>query len=68
MRDEDHRRAARRFAQPSADGLVRFRVHGGKRVVKNHDRRMFQQRPRNGGSLFLTAGEGHAALADPPVS
>ena len=25
---------------------------------------MFQQRPRNGGSLFLTAGEGHAALAD----
>ena len=64
VRDQNHRRAARRLAQPAADGLVGLRVHGGERVVKHHDRRMLQQRPRDGGSLLLSAGERHAALAD----
>lgn len=64
VRNQDERRAARRFAQTSADGFIRLGVHRGQRVVKDHDGGMFQQRSGDCRALLLSAGEGHAALAN----
>ena len=50
------------------DGLpdlgVSFHIHSGERVVKDLDGRILHQHPGDGHTLFLSAGDGDAPLAD----
>ena len=42
-----------------------FRVHRGGRIIQDQDAGILEQRARNRHALFLTAGKGHPAFADP---
>ena len=57
------------FLQVLQDPFLRIRIHSGKCVVQNQDRRILHQRPGNGDALLLPAGDGHATLSEHrPVS
>ena len=55
----DHQRIQRRSHQLLAD-----RVEMRRRLVQHQDRRILEERARDGDALALPAGELHAALAD----
>ena len=61
----DHRRApGERAAQPAQDLRLRVRVHGGERVVEQHDARPARERARQREPLLLSAGQVDPALAE----
>src|ERR1044071_3795916 len=61
-----HQRAPPGYLAPESAEDFRFlaRVHRGEHVVEHEDGRLGHQRPREGHSLSLAAGQGQPALAD----
>ena len=55
--DDEHRLAARQFAQGSLHKVLVLRVGKGRCLVKHHHGRILQERPRQGYALPLAARE-----------
>ena len=64
MRDQNHRRRTKVLPERFPDLRVRLRIDRGKRVVKDHNRRLPDQHLRNRRALLLPARKRHAALTD----
>ena len=64
MGNQDDRPALHLSGQAGPDLLVCGRVHRGKRIVKDHNRRLSHQHAGYGSPLDLAAGKGHAPLSD----
>ena len=64
VRDRDHGAAAHQPAERLADRFLGFAVERGGRLVEQQDRRILQERARDGDALALAAGQFHAAVAD----
>ncbi len=62
--DEDGGATAHDVAQAGEDALFGVGVYAGEGVVEDQDSRRANERPRDGGTLLLAAGEGDAPLAD----
>ena len=62
--DQDHGRVPGVLSEGSPDPGIRLRVHGGKRIVEDHDGTLPDQHLCDRCPLFLSAGQGHAALSD----
>jgi len=62
----DHQRGAilRHAVERVLDVALGVAVERGSRLVKEQDRRCFEDGARNGDALFLAAGEFQTALAD----
>ena len=64
MRDDDGGAALHHFVQGRLHMALRHRVERRRGFVENQDRRILQQRPRDGDPLPLPAREQHAVVAD----
>src|SRR5580704_4053244 len=64
MRDQQGGSMFHHLPEAAEDALLGIRIDAGKRVVKDQDARVAQQRAREGGSLFLASGEGNSPLPD----
>ena len=64
MGDDESGAALRRLGQRELQLLLGGGVERGGGFVENHDRRVFEQRPRNRESLALAARQETSALAD----
>ena len=61
--DEDRHAAARQLADDAQNLLDHLRVERGCRLVKEHDLRFHRERPHDGETLLLAAGELAGVLA-----
>ena len=50
--------------EAALDFLLRYAVEGGGRLIQDENGRILQKDPGDGNTLFLPAGEHHAALTD----
>src|SRR5215475_11556387 len=64
MRDEQGSPSLHEPLQFPQDVLFRLYVDAGESVVEDQNRRVFDYRPGESGSLFLAAGQTDAALAN----
>src|ERR1700687_1515983 len=64
VRNENRGTAFHDSAQSCKDALLGLCVHGGKRIVQDQNSWIADDGARNRGTLFLSAGESDAALAD----
>ena len=65
--DEEGGASLHDLSEVTENRLLSVGVDRRKGVVENEDRRLADERPGQGGALFLAAGEGDAALADEGV-
>ncbi len=63
MRDDKTRTVRHQPLQRLLDQFLRCRVHAGRRLVENENRRILQQCPRDAHALLFADAELHAALA-----
>ncbi|MPN49002.1 hypothetical protein SDC9_196615 [bioreactor metagenome] len=63
MRNEERDSLAVQREQGFSNCGVGFGVDGAHRIVKDQNRRLLHQRPRDGDALLLSAGERDPALA-----
>ena len=64
VRDRDHGAAPHQTAERLANGFFGFTVQRRGRLVKQQDRRILEERARDGDALTLAAGEFDAAIAN----
>ena len=64
MSDGDDGASVHQPAQRLADRFLEFAVERGGRLVEQKERRVLEERPRDGDALALAAGQLDAALAD----
>ena len=67
MRDRQHGAAAHQAAERLADELLGCAVERGGRLVEQQQRRVLEERARDGDALALSARQPHAAIADDRV-
>ncbi len=64
VRDHERRAIGHQPGQRRLHQRLAFRIERGCRLVEQQERRVAQDRARDGDALALTAGQRHAALAD----
>ena len=64
VRNENDCRIAGSLLQPMADFRIGLGIHGRKRIIKNHDRRLSHEHLCDCRPLLLAARECDAAFAD----
>src|SRR5690348_8642689 len=67
MRDDDRRAAAHQRIERRLHLALGFRIERRGGLIQYQDRRVLEQRPRDGKALTLAAGEAQAVFADERV-